>query len=41
LNGGSNKYTKFDDIAYGKNELPPLWVDIQENIEDKISEADK
>eukprot|EP00347_Sterkiella_histriomuscorum_P011464 403372354 len=36
------KYAQFqDDVAYGKNELPPLWVDTQEIIEDKIAEAEK
>lgn len=36
-----NSYAQFDDLGHGKNELPPLWVDIQESIEEKISEAEK
>ncbi len=40
LKSGTNKYAKFDEVSYGKNELPPLWVDIQESIEEKIAEAE-
>lgn len=29
-----------DELAHGKDELPPLWVDIQESIDDKIKDVD-
>ena len=38
---GGNKYNRMlDEVAHGKHELPPLWVDIQESIEDKIKDVD-
>lgn len=41
--GGGNGYRKLKEeggLAHGKEELPPLWVDIQESIEEKISRID-
>ena len=30
-----------DEVGHGKDELPPLWVDIQESIEEKIKDMDE
>lgn len=37
----NKKYAQLNEVAYGKDELPPLWVDIQESIEDKILSIDQ
>lgn len=29
-------YNKLNEVQHGKDELPPMWIDIQENIEDRI-----
>ena len=30
-----------DGVSYGKQELPPLWVDIQESIDEYINDVDE
>lgn len=34
-------YNKLNEVQHGKDELPPMWIDIQENIEDRIQKIDE
>jgi hypothetical protein len=38
VNGNYRKLK--EDFGHGRAELPPLWVDIQESIEEKINKID-
>jgi hypothetical protein len=42
--GGSKGYNQLNEdigLGFARNELPPVWIDVQESIEDKISKAER